>query len=160
MHAKKFKRILGKLSSEAASGLPGEENKLAPDFAQIIQNIVKAKYNQMLQSLRDSWVFQKENITGWQIMDFSMTKMKQLAHLAEPIAENGITPDFKADKIIVSNSIGIALKNELENVCGTKKLHEELASRDETKKHSGLIINLDLSIKQEEYEAEEIKGWI
>jgi len=160
MHAKKFQRILGKLSPEAAAGLPGAENELPMDFVGKIQSIVEYKYNQMLHSLRDAWVFQKEDTFGWQIMDFSMTKMKQLAHMAEEVAENGIAPKFKINEINMSTSIGTALRNALENVRGSHKLHASLLSENETQRHLGLATNLDLSVKQEEYEAGEIEDWL
>jgi bacterioferritin len=160
MHAKKFQRTLNKLKPEQAAGLPGEENELPGDFVDKIQEIVSAKYNQMLQSLRDAWVFQNQEIRGWQIMDFSLTKMKQLAHIAENVAENGISPKLKAGNMLLSASIGAALKNALESVGHTRRLHSDLLTKNETRNHSGLVINLDLSIKQEAYEAEEIQDWL
>ena len=64
-----------------------------------LQGLVASKYTEMLQHIRSSWVFQKEGMLGWQMMDFAMTKMKQLAHLAEGVAENGITPRFEASRL-------------------------------------------------------------
>ncbi len=160
MHAKKFQKVLNKLSPEQANSLPGEENELPTAFVEKIQHMVEAKYNQMLQGLRDSWVFQNEAIKGWQIMDFSMTKMKQLAHLAEPVAENGFEPRFNVKDIRLSSAVGTALKNTVENLGETRKLHADLLAEDETKKHAGLITNLDISIKQETYEANELEDWL
>jgi bacterioferritin len=105
-------------------------------------------------------VFQRQELHGWQIMDFSMTKMKQLAHIAESVAENGISPKLKSGNMVLSTSIGVALKNALENVSHTRRLHSDLLTENETGKHSGLIINLDLAIKQEAYEADEIHDWL
>jgi bacterioferritin len=160
MHAKKFQKTLNKLTPSEAGGLPGEENELPMEFVDQIQTICQAKYNQMLQGLRDAWVYQKEEILGWQIMDFSMTKMKQLAHVSEPVAENGMEPRFNVANINLSASIGAALKNALEGVKNTRQLHTDLLSNDETQKHLGLTINLDLSIQQEAYEVDEIKDWV
>jgi bacterioferritin len=160
MHAKKFQKILNKLKPEEAGGLPGEENSLPMAFADRIQVVVEAKYNQMLQSLRDAWVFQNEKLLGWGVMDFSMTKMKQLAHLSEPVAENGITPKLKMKPLVLSAAIGQALKNAFENLEKTRDLHAGLLSDEETRKHLGMQINLDLSIQQEAYEADEIGDWI
>ena len=160
MHAKKFQKTLNKLKPEEANGLPGEENELPDVFVDQIQTIVEVKYNQMLQALRDAWVFQKEDMMGWQIMDFSMTKMKQLAHLSEPVAENGIEPKLNVGNINLSASIGAALKKALEDVQGTRRLHSDLLNDGETQKHLGLVINTDLSVQQEKYEADEIKDWL
>ena len=94
MHAEKFQKMIDKLSPEEAVGLPGEANELSEALTKMIQQSVAVKYQQMLQTLRDAWVFQEQGVDAWQRMDFSMAKMKQLAHNAEPVAENGIVPDF------------------------------------------------------------------
>jgi len=158
-HAKKFQRILGKMTPDEAEGLPGEENELPEQFVERLQGLVASKYTEMLQHVRSSWVFQQESIIGWQLMDFAMTKMKQLAHLAEEVAENGITPRFEVGKIDLSVSIGTALKKGLEDVRGAREEHLKLQGESETQKHSGLLLELDLALKQEEYEAAEIKDW-
>lgn len=155
-HALKFKKLLGKLSPEEAKGLPGGDNELTGDLAEKIQQSVEAKYRQMLQTIRDAWVFQSDGEPAWQRMDFSMTKMKQLAHSAEEIAENGLIPRLAAGKIIQAGSLSEAMSNGLEDVQSTMKLHEKLASDDEAKKHGGLMTNLDLTLRQEKYEADEI----
>jgi bacterioferritin len=158
-HAKKFQRILDKLKPEQAEGLPGEENELPEEFIERLQGLVASKYTEMLQHIRSSWVFQQESIVGWQLMDFAMTKMKQLAHLAEEVAENGITPRFEVGKIDLSASIGTALKKGLEDVRGARKEHITFQGESETQKHSGLLLELDLALKQKEYEAAEIENW-
>lgn len=155
-HALKFKKLLGKLSPEEAKGLPGGDNELTGALAEKIQQSVEAKYRQMLQTIRDAWVFQSDGEPAWQRMDFSMTKMKQLAHSAEEIAENGLIPRLAAGKIIQAGSLSEAMSNGLEDVQSTMKLHEKLASDDEAKKHGGLMTNLDLTLRQEKYEADEI----
>lgn len=160
MHAKKFQRTHDKLTSEQAESLPGEENELPDSFVEKLQNVVEVKYTQMLQALRDAWVFQSHEISGWQIIDFSFTKMKQLAHMAEEVAENGIDPRLKKGNIITSPAIGTALQNALESVRATRNLHTDIKNDPEAQKHSGLMLNLDLSVKQETYEAEEIEDWL
>jgi bacterioferritin len=105
-------------------------------------------------------VFQQTGLTGWRVMDFSMTKMKQLAHLAEPVAENGAEPRFKAGKLDLSASIGQALEKALEDVRAARAEHLKFKAEPETQKHAGLIINLDLTAQQEQYEAAEIEQWL
>ncbi len=160
IHAKKFQRTHDKLSPEQAAGLPGEENELPESFVEKIQRIVEAKYTQMLQAIRDAWVFQDNGLSGWQIIDFSFTKMKQLAHIAETVAENGLEPRLQKGHIVTAASIGAALQNSVESVRQTRQLHADIQKNPEALKHSGLMINLDLSLKQESYEAEEIEGWL
>ncbi|MFO8111348.1 MAG: ferritin-like domain-containing protein [Desulfosalsimonadaceae bacterium] len=156
-HALKFKKILDKLSSEEASGLPGEANELSEALVERIQQSVTSKYRQMLQTIRDAWVFQSKGEPAWQRMDFSMTKMKQLAHSAEEIAENGLTPRLTTGRIIPVGSLSEAMTNGLEDVRKTIDIHERLAADSEAKEHGGLMTNLDLTLRQEKYEAEELR---
>lgn len=160
MHAKKFERMLNKLDKKEAEGVPGEENELPDDYVEKIQSLVEYKYNLMLRHIRDSWVFQKEDMFGWKLMDFSMTQMKQLAHLSEPVAENGIPPRFNLQTLNLSSSLGAALSKTLEDVESSIKRHQALRNEEETQKHAGEIVNLELSIDQETYQADEIKDWL
>jgi len=160
IHANKFQRMLNKLSPEQAESLPGETNKLPEEFLEILQKVVEKKHTEMLQHIRNAWVFQYEGVQGWQIMDFSLTKMKQLAHIAEEVAENGIKPRLKPGEIDKSTAIGSALKYALEDVRESRKRHLELQKTEEAQKHAGLIINLNLIVRQEEYEAQEIADWL
>ena len=160
MHARKFQRLLGKLSPEMAAGQPGGEREVPEAFVERLQGLVASKYTEMLQHLRTAWVYQQTGIVGWQVMDFSMTKMKQLAHLAEPVAENGAEPRFKASKLDLSASIGQALERALEDVRASRAEHLKFEAEPETQRHAGLVINLDFTVQQEQYEAEEIEGWL
>ena len=96
---------------------------------------------------------------GWMIMDQAMEKMKQLAHFAEPIAEDSVPPQFKPGQIEKSQAVGLALKKALEDVRSARERHVKLSEDGEVKKHSGLVINLDLTIQQEEYQKAELEGW-
>ena len=80
--------------------------------------------------------------------------------MAEEVSENGIEPRLKTGSIITAPVIGVALKNSLESIRTTCGLHTDLKNDSEAQKHSGLMANLDLSIKQETYEADEIKDWL
>ncbi|RJP38345.1 MAG: ferritin-like domain-containing protein [Desulfobacteraceae bacterium] len=159
MHAKKFARTRKKLSPELAAGLPGGENELPAAFLESLQQAVSRKYTQMLQTIRDAWVLQKDGMMGWRIMDFSFTKMKQLAHVAEDVAENGITPRFTAGPLNKSAAIGTALAHLTESLAATRDGHMALQNDPEAQKHAGLLLNLDLSIRQEDYEIAEIQDW-
>lgn len=160
MHAKKFQRLLNKLSPEMAAGAPRGEREVPENFIERLQGLVASKYTEMLQHLRTAWVFQQTGMVGWQVLDLSMTKMKQLAHLAEPVGENGVEPRFRAGKVEISASIGQALERALEDVRRARGLHTKFREEPETQKHGGLIINLDLAVQQEEYEAAEIEAWL
>ena len=159
IHARKFQRKLDKLSPEEAAGLPGEESELPKELLDKLQAEVTSKYTEMLQHLRTSWVFQQDENIGWKIMDQAMEKMKQLAHFAEGIAEDGVRPEFKPGQIDKSNAIGLALRKALEDVQAARERHLKLREDSEVKKHSGLVINMDTTIKQEEYQGAELEDW-
>jgi bacterioferritin len=159
IHARKFQRLLDKLKPEEAQGAPGGEAELPKEFLEALQNEIAAKYTEMLQHIRYSWVFQKDGVLGWQLMDQAMEKMKHLAHFAEDVAENGLDPRFKAGKIDMSTAIGQALQKALEDVQGGLKRHLTLQKDSEAQKHAGFVINLDLTAQQEEYQAAEIEDW-
>lgn len=160
IHARKFQRKLDKLSPEEAAGLPGGEMGLPEELLDKLQAEVTSKYTEMLQHLRTSWVFQKNEITGWKIMDQAMEKMKQLAHFAEGIAEDGIAPKLKPGEIDRSNAIGLALKRALEDVRTARERHLKFKEDSEVRKHSGLVINMDLTTQQEEYQGAELEDWL
>jgi bacterioferritin len=157
VHARKFQRKLDKLSPEEAAGLPSGESELSKDLLGKLQTEVTSKYTEMLQHLRTSWLFQKNENIGWNFMDQAMEKMKQLAHFAEDIAENGVVPKFKPGQIDKGDAIGQALKKALEDVRAARARHLKLREDSEVKKHSGLVINLDLTVQQEEYQESEIE---
>jgi bacterioferritin len=160
VHARKFDKILRKLTPDEASGKPGGENKLPVEFVNTLQGIIKNKYTQMLQRIRTAWVFQKDAMLGWQIMDFSMTKMKQLAHVSEEVAANGIKPNLKTDRSVASVSVAEALKNAVEDLQKSRLDYTAIQTEKEMAKHAGLANNIELALKQEEYEASEMKEWL
>ncbi len=157
IHARKFQRILQKLRPEEAVGVPGGELQLPREFLDMLQKEVTSKYNEMLQHIRHSWVFQKKGLLAWQLMDQAMEKMKQIAHFAEDIAENGIPPQFTPAQIDKSAKIGLALKKALEDVRTAGNRHITLKEDSELKKHGGLVINLDLTLQQEQYQTAELE---
>ncbi|MFH1977083.1 MAG: ferritin-like domain-containing protein [Pseudomonadota bacterium] len=146
IHARKFGKILKKLTPDEASGKPGGENKLPVEFVNTLQEIIKNKYTQMLQRIRSAWVFQKDAMLGWQIMDFSMTKMKQLAHVSEEVAAGGINPLLKLDKSDLSASVAEALKNAVEDLQKSRVEYITLQAGDEIAKHAGLANNIELAL--------------
>lgn len=157
IHARKFQKILRKLSPEEAAGAPGGERKLPQEFISLLQKELTSKYNEMLQHLRHSWVFEKNSLVSWRLMDQSLEKMKHIAHFAEDIGGSGLPPQFKPGKTDASKSIAKALGKALEDVKKSQKRHARLRKDNELKKHEGMIINLDLTIQQEQYQAEELE---
>ncbi|HMB31239.1 MAG TPA: ferritin-like domain-containing protein [Desulfohalobiaceae bacterium] len=160
IHARMFRRKLGKLSNEEAEGLPQEEQEMATSLLDWLQSEVNSKYNEMLQHIRQAWVFQKNGLLSWEIMNQSMEKMKQLAHFAEDVAENGLSPDFGLSEIERSSDLKSALKGSLDSVDSAQERHIKGLEDQETKKHAGLMVNLDMTIRQETYQSQELKSWL
>ena len=160
IHARKFQRLLGKLTPDEAATPPGGKPSLPKAFVDKLQDEIADKYREMLQHIRYSWVFQKEGNLGWQLMDQAMEKMKHIAHFAEDVAGDGADPRFKADQVDMSTAIGEALQRAFETVEGAFKRHQTFQKDGELQKHGGLVINLDFTARQEAYQAAEIKDWM
>lgn len=160
IHAKKFQRLLEKLTPEQANSLPEDEQKLPNDIANMIQEEVTKKYHEMLQHIRYAWIFQNTGLTAWQIMDQAMEKMKHISHFAELLAENGTEPKFIPGFINMSKSVNNAMKKALRDLKLTNEQHIKLREHSEIKKHKGLLINIDLTIKQEKHQIDEISDMI
>ena len=159
-HAQKFRQKLKKLSQEEADGKPEGERELSSSLLAELQSEVNAKYNEMLKHVRHAWVFQKNGQLSWEIMNQSMVKMKQLAHFAEDVAENGMEPDFSTTGMDTNSELQAALKASFDSVNKGRDRHLDLAKNEELQEHAGLATNLDLTIKQEKYQIEELEDWI
>ena len=155
-HAKKFQRILDKLSPDQARSAPGGERELPESFLDVLQKEVTGKYNEMLQHIGYAWAFQKKSLSAWNLMDQAMEKMKQLSHFAEDIGGNGVPVTFKPGKIDVTKVFGNALKKAARDVLKSHGRHGKLMRDSEFQKHAGLVISLDLTVQQEKYQTEEL----
>jgi bacterioferritin len=156
VHARKFARLLGKLKPEQADGLPGGEPEADQAFLELLQAEVADKYTAMLQHLRQAWTFQKECGTAWGLMDQSMTMMKQLAHFAEDVAENGVEPRFEAGPIDLGREIMASVRSSADRLAQARERHLELSRNVTAQENAGFMINLELTLQQEEYLHEEL----
>jgi bacterioferritin len=159
-HASAFQRMLDRLDPAEADSLPEAEAELPREFLDTLQREVADKYTEMLEHIRHSWVLPGGVSLGWGLMDQAMEKMRHLAHFAEDVAENGQTPDFSAAEYSRSKDPAIALRSSLKRLQEGLKRHKELKDHEETGKHAGLVLNLDLTLKQEQYQEGEITDWI
>jgi bacterioferritin len=160
IHARKFQRLMEKMTSPIAEGKPGGGRELSPDLLNRLQEEVSGKYLEMLQHMRTSWVCQEESKLAWQIMDQSMEKMKQLAHFAEMVAENGIDPLFGPYQIERTKDLRTALEKGLVDLRSAQQRHADLQKDPEVENHAGMVINLDLTLNQERFSAAEIADWL
>ncbi len=156
-HAKKFQRILSKLSPEEAQSAPGGERELPEEFLDLLQREVTSKYREMLKHIGYAWTFQKKGVTAWNLMDQAMEKMKQLSHFAEDIGGNGRPIAFKPGKVEIPRDFAASIANAEGDVRRAQGRHRKLMKHDEFQKHGGLMIGLDLTVRQEEYQAEELR---
>jgi bacterioferritin len=159
-HAQKFRQKLKKLSPEEANSTAEGEKELSSSLLDQLQAEVNAKYNEMLLHVRHAWVFQQNGLLSWEIMTQSMEKMKQLAHLAEDVAENGSMPDFTMKQRDTASDLRSSLTSAASLVREARERHAGLAQNSELQGHSGLATNLDLTIRQEKYQADEIETWL
>jgi len=157
IHARKFRKMLGKLSPEEAVRAPRREGKLGEGLISLLRKEMTSKYNEMLQHLRHSWVFGKNSLVSWRLMDQSLEKMKHLAHFAEDIGGSGIAPQFKPARTDGSKSVGTAIGKAIDDVKRSRKRHIRFRNDGDFMKHEGLVINLDLTIQQEQYQSEELE---
>jgi len=160
IHALRFQRLIEKLSPEERETLPEGEHELPPSFAEKLQGELLKKYTEMLQHIRTSWVFQDEEKTGWRIMDQAMEKMKHLAIFAEALAEDGASLPFKAGPINMSRAIGDAFQKAVDDLQAAGGRYRTLQKDEEFRKHSGIVMKVDLAVQQIEYQKEEIKDWL
>ena len=160
LHARRFQRLLDKLSPEEARGLPKGGYELHPALLETLQTELNSKYNEMLQHLRLSWLSQKEPHKGWALIDQSMEKMKQMALFAEAVAEDGYVPLMEPGNMNAGQAMEPALKKALENVREARERHTQLQEDAEFKKHTGLALKMDLTVQQEAWQAEEIEDWL
>lgn len=156
IHARRFQRLLDKLSPEDAMSLPGGDHGLPAEFLAKLQDALAKKYMEMLQHIRTAWVFQKKDDIGWKLMDQAMEKMKHLAMFAETIAEDGALPRLKPGKVEMSRSIGSALEVALEDADSCYRRYLKLQKDGEFRKHTGLVIKMDLAVQQTAYQIEEL----
>jgi len=159
-HAQKFRQKLKKLPPVELDGLPAGEKEVSSFLLDQLQFDVKAKYSEMLSHVRHAWVFQHNGLLSWEIMNQSMEKMKQLAHFAEDVAENGLIPDMANTGIDTSPGERSALQGAARSLSQGLERHLQLAQNEELQGHSGLSTNLDLTIRQEKYQSEEIESWL
>ena len=159
-HAHAFQRMLDRLDPAEADSLPEAEADLPREFLDTLQREVAEKYTEMLENIRHSWVFPVDGAIGWGLMDQAMEKMRHLAHFAEDVTENGIDPDFSAGDYSHSNDPATALHSSLKRLQEARERHRELKDDQETGKHAGLVLNLNLTLKQEQFQEAEIGDWL
>jgi bacterioferritin len=138
--------MLDRLEPEEADSLPQAEADLPREFLDTLQREVADKYTEMLEHIRHSWVL-PGGALGWGLMDQAMEKMRHLAHFAEDVAENGVEPDLSLAEYSRSSDPGTALRASLQRLQEARERHKGVRAMEETGKHAGLVLNLDLTLR-------------
>ncbi len=160
IHALRFQRLIEKLSPEERNALPEGDHEMPASFVEKLQDELLKKYTEMLQHIRTSWVLQNEERVGWQVMDQAMEKMKHLAIFAEALAEDGAALPFEAGSMDMSRAVGDALRKAVDDLQAGGERYRMLQKDEELLKHSGIVLKMDLAVRQIDYQKEEIEDWI
>jgi bacterioferritin len=152
VHARKFARLLGKLKPEQADSLPGGE-QLRPTnpFWTSSRSRSRTSTRPCSSTSARPGPSRRSAALSWGLMDQSMTMMKQLAHFAEDVAENGIEPRFEAGPIDLGREIMASVRNSADRLAQARERHLELSRNVTAQENAGFMINLELTLKQEEY---------
>jgi len=160
VHARRFKRLLDKLSPADANRPCGAEGDLPPDFIKMLQDETGSKYAEMWQHIKMSWTLQEHGILGWELMDQAMEKMKQLSLFTEALAEDGRSPKFGHIALKKITDPAVAMTKATADVQAARERHLKLRQDAEFSKHGGLVMKIDLTIQQEEHQAAEMADWL
>lgn len=160
VHARRFKRLLDKLSPADAGRPSGRDGELPPDFINMLQDETASKYAEMWRHIKMSWTLQDRGKLGWELMDQAMEKMKQLSLFTEALADDGLSPKFGHPALEKITDPTVALAKAAADTKAARERHLKLRQDAEFSKHGGLVMKLDLTIQQEEYQAAEMADWM
>lgn len=160
IHARRFQRLLEKLSPADANRPSGGAGDLPPAFINMLQDETAAKYAEMWRHIKMSWTLQDRGILGWELMDQAMEKMKQLSLFTEAVAEDGRIPKFGHPVVEKITDPARALRKAAKDTKSARERHLKLQQDPEFSKHGGLVMKLDLTIQQEDHQAAEMEDWL
>jgi bacterioferritin len=153
IHSQRFAKMLEKLGPEGEEPLVYEDTgAFSPEMVKRMRSEMKAEYRLVLQHLRHAFVFEEESCPASSGLELTaMRHMKHLSHFAEELAESGHELDFVHPTIDVSQSIEAALKSDLELTEAARQSFIDLSQKSELGEHTGLKIEVDHMILQEQF---------
>ena len=159
-HSKRFAAMLEKLGPEGEEPLVYEDTgKFSPEMVGRLKNEMTDEYRLVLQHLRHSFVFEDESCpVGSELELTAMRHMKHLSHFAEELAEAGHDLEFVHPTIDASQSVELALQSDLALTQEARARFEELSQVPELEEHTGLKIEVEHMISQEEFLAATVEG--
>lgn len=160
VHSKRFAKMLEKLGAEGEEPLACEDTgAFSPELVERMQSEMTDEYRLVLQHLRHAFIFEEENCpVGSELELTAMRHMKHLSHFAEELAESGHDPDFVHPTIDMSHSITPALQSDLALTEAAREQYAELSQDPELAEHTGLQIEVEQMIYQEEFLASTVEG--
>ena len=162
IHAQRFASMLAKLGPEAEEPLAYEDTgAFSPAMSGRLNDGMQEEYQLVLQHLRHAFVFEGDNCPAGSGLELTaMRHMKHLSNFAEELAESGHSLEFVHPAIDMSESLGPALEADLELTHKARQRFIDLSQAPELAVHAGLKTELDHMIYQEEFLAEDVKGWM
>jgi bacterioferritin len=160
IHSKRFAEMLEKLGPEGEEPLVYEDTgEFSPQLVGRMQSEMTDEYQLVLQHLRHAFVFEDESCpVGSELELTAMRHMKHLSHFAEELAESGHELEFIHPTIDMSQSIDAALQSDLELTQAARERFVELNQNPELGEHTGLKIEVEHMISQEEFLAAAVEG--
>jgi bacterioferritin len=160
IHSKRFAAMLEKLGPEGEEPLAyADTGKFSPDMTRRLRSEMTDEYRLVLQHLRHAFVFEEESCpVGSELELTAMRHMKHLSHFAEELAEAGHELEFVHPTIDMSQSVEPALEADLKLTHEARARFEELNQVPELAEHTGLKIEVENLVSQEEFLAAAVEG--
>jgi len=160
IHSKRFAAMLGKLGPEGEEPLVyADTGKFSPDMTKRLRSEMTEEYRLVLQHLRHAFVFEEESCpVGSELELTAMRHMKHLSHFAEELAEAGHELEFVHPTVDMSQSVGSALEADLELTHEARARFAQLSEVPELAEHTGLKIEVENLVSQEEFLAAAVEG--
>ncbi len=158
VHMQRFEAALAKLGPEGEEPLVYEDTgEFSPNMLGRLQDEMTDEYKLVLQHLRHAFVLEEEHPEMGELELVAMRHMKHLSHFAEELAESGHEPKFEAPDMDMSRDIEPALKADLDLTQDARERFVTLSQDPELEEHTGLKIEVENMIIQEEFLAATIE---
>jgi bacterioferritin len=158
IHSQRFAAALAKLGPEGEEPLTHEDTgEFSPPMSNRLQDEMTDEYGLVLQHLRHAFVFERDHPEMGELELVAMRHMKHLSHFAEELAESGHEPKFEPPEIDKTRSLEPALEADLQLTQEARERFIALSQEEELAKHSGLKLEVENMISQEEFLAATIE---
>jgi len=158
IHSQRFAAALAKLGPEGEEPLIYEDTgEFSPAMSNRLQDEMTDEYGLVLQHLRHAFVFERDHPEMGELELVAMRHMKHMSHFAEELAESGHEPKFEPPEIDKHRSLEPALEADLQLTQEARRRFTTLSQEEELAKHSGLKLEVENMISQEEFLAATIE---